>query len=107
MYGTPRSGGPTGSPRTITARPTTSPGWSGHSTRPCARWTSAAASDGPRLLGIRPVDGSHGQLNDRQQVALAVLEPGRAVVDHPGDTRRLVEAWEVILFEAHAALLEI
>src|SRR6266571_213180 len=42
-YGTPRSAGPTSSRRTITARPTTSPGWSGRSPRPCARWKSAAA----------------------------------------------------------------
>ena len=44
-YGTLRSGGPTSSRRTITARPTTSPGWSGRSPRPCARWKSAAAGD--------------------------------------------------------------
>src|SRR5580704_526614 len=45
MSGTPRSGGPTGSRRTITARPTTSPGWSGRSPRPCARLKNAAAGE--------------------------------------------------------------
>ena len=44
-YGTLRSAGPTSSPRTIMARVTTSPGWSGRSPRPCARWKSAAASE--------------------------------------------------------------
>ena len=48
-YGTLRSGGPTSSRRTITARPTTSPGWSGRSPRPCARWKSAAAGERIRL----------------------------------------------------------
>ena len=41
--GTPRCAGPTSSRPTTTARPTTSRGWSGRSTRPCARSTSAAA----------------------------------------------------------------
>jgi hypothetical protein len=44
-YGTPRSAGLTGSRRTITARRTTWPGWSGRSPRPCAPWKSAAARD--------------------------------------------------------------
>jgi len=50
---------------------------------------------------------ARGQLNDCQQVAFAVLEPGRAAIGHSGGTRRLVEAGEVILFEPHAPLLQI
>src|SRR5690348_10484360 len=44
-YGTPRSAGPTSSPRTITARPTTSPGWKGRSPRLCAHWKSATKGE--------------------------------------------------------------
>jgi hypothetical protein len=44
-YGTRPSAGPTSSRRTITARLTTSPGWSGRSPRPCARCTIAAVGE--------------------------------------------------------------
>jgi len=43
--GTPRPAGPASSPRTITARPATSPGWSARSPRRCARWKSTAIAE--------------------------------------------------------------
>src|ERR1700733_1910775 len=58
-------------------------------------------------LRIESVNGADGQLDDREQVALAVLEPGRAVVNDPGDTGRLVEAREFVLLELHASLLQL
>ena len=51
--------------------------------------------------------GSCGQLDNDQQVAFAVFEPGRAVVVGLGDAGRFVEAGEVILLKLHATLLEV
>jgi len=80
-YGTPRSAGPTRSPRTTTARPTTSPGWSGRSPRPCARWNSAAACERTccgshyHSLPAVSVAGRHPQGADRRSGG-AVSSPG-------------------------------
>src|ERR1022692_3876087 len=76
-YGTLRSGGPTSSRRTITARPTTSPGWSGRSPRPCERWKLAAASERIECGNRGSVLSARARTLATGRCSSAVLRPGR------------------------------
>lgn len=94
-YGTPRSAGPTSSPRTITATPTASPGWNGLSPRPCARWKNATAGErieygnrGPVLPARVPPLATFLKLPGVAHRAPGCITPGyvrrrKASIKHP------------------------
>ena len=69
--GTLRSGGPTSSRRTITVRPTTSPGWSGRSPSPYARCKSAAMTE--RIKTV--TEGWYGPALIRHETAPTTAQP--------------------------------